>query len=54
MAVNVRQLLVSGSKYNIKCPFISEKKAGPIYITNFQLQKVDYNHLGTDIFDPKP
>ncbi|WP_416186329.1 hypothetical protein, partial [Escherichia coli] len=22
--------------------------------TNFQLQKVDYNHLGTDIFDPKP
>ncbi|EFN7610510.1 phosphoethanolamine transferase, partial [Escherichia coli] len=24
------------------------------YITNFQLQKVDYNHLGTDIFDPKP
>ncbi|HHU8882285.1 hypothetical protein, partial [Escherichia coli] len=25
-----------------------------IYITNFQLQKVDYNHLGTDIFDPKP
>ncbi|WP_412175802.1 hypothetical protein, partial [Escherichia coli] len=21
--------------------------------TNFQLQKVDYNHLGTDIFDPK-
>ncbi|MGM1235138.1 hypothetical protein ACS0TE_20360, partial [Escherichia coli] len=20
----------------------------------FQLQKVDYNHLGTDIFDPKP
>ncbi|EEX6991455.1 phosphoethanolamine transferase, partial [Escherichia coli O157] len=27
---------------------------GSIYITNFQLQKVDYNHLGTDIFDPKP
>ncbi|WP_439951989.1 hypothetical protein, partial [Enterobacter hormaechei] len=23
------------------------------YITNFRLQKVDYNHLGTDIFDIK-
>ncbi|WP_434533586.1 hypothetical protein, partial [Enterobacter hormaechei] len=22
-------------------------------ITNFRLQKVDYNHLGTDIFDIK-
>ncbi|KFC02018.1 putative integral membrane protein [Trabulsiella guamensis ATCC 49490] len=30
--------------------FISEQKAGPVYITNFKLQKVDYNHLGTDIF----
>ena len=33
--------------------FISEKKAGPVYITNFKLQKVDYNHLGTDIFSTK-
>ncbi|MBC6504168.1 phosphoethanolamine transferase [Citrobacter freundii] len=33
--------------------FISEKKAGPVYITNFKLQKVDYNHLGTDIFETK-
>lgn len=32
-------------------PFASEKKAGPVYITNFNLQKVDYNHLGTDIFE---
>ena len=30
--------------------FISEQKAGPVYITNFQLQKVDYAHLGTDEF----
>lgn len=31
--------------------FISEHKAGPVYITNFKLQKVDYNQLGTDLFD---
>jgi hypothetical protein len=24
-----------------------------VYITNFQLQKVDYNHLGTDLFTTK-
>ena len=30
--------------------FISEQKAGPVYITDFQLQKVDYNHLGSDEF----
>jgi glucan phosphoethanolaminetransferase (alkaline phosphatase superfamily) len=30
--------------------FISEQKAGAVYITNFKLQKVDYTHLGTDIF----
>lgn len=46
--------VIKAKEINIKYPFISEKKAGPIYITNFQLQKVDYNHLGTDIFDPKP
>ncbi len=40
---------IKAKEINIKYPFISEKKAGPIYITNFQLQKVDYNHLGTDI-----
>ncbi|ENB7196357.1 TPA: phosphoethanolamine transferase [Enterobacter bugandensis] len=34
-------------------PFISSKKAPPVYVTNFKLQKVDYNHLGTDIFDIK-
>ncbi|MDI8103964.1 hypothetical protein MJN85_29195, partial [Salmonella enterica subsp. enterica serovar Anatum] len=33
--------------------FISEQKAGPVYITNFKLQKVDYNHLGSDIFSLK-
>ena len=33
--------------------FISEQKASPVYITNFQLQKVDFNHLGTDLFSTK-
>lgn len=33
--------------------FISEKKAGPVYVTNFKLQKVDYNHLATDLFDTR-
>lgn len=32
---------------------LSQRKAGPVYITNFKLQKVDYNHLGTDIFETK-
>ena len=30
--------------------FISNQKAGPVYITNFKLQKVDYNHLASDLF----
>ena len=34
-------------------PFVSNKKAPPVYVTNFKLQKVDYNHLGSDIFDIK-
>ncbi|CBG87594.1 phosphoethanolamine transferase [Citrobacter rodentium] len=33
--------------------FISGQKTGPVYITNFKLQQVDYNHLGTDIFSTK-
>ncbi len=33
--------------------FVSSQKAGPTYVTNFKLQKVDYNHLGTDIFETK-
>ena len=33
--------------------FISEQKAGPIYITNFKLKKVDYTHLGSDLFDSR-
>ncbi|EHD05004.1 hypothetical protein LTSEWAN_1463, partial [Salmonella enterica subsp. enterica serovar Wandsworth str. A4-580] len=28
-------------------------QTGPVYITNFKLQKVDYNHLGSDIFSLK-
>lgn len=38
---------------NIKYLFIFEKKVGLIYIINFQLQKVDYNYFGIDIFDLK-
>ncbi len=34
-----------------KYSFLSEQKAGPIYITNFKLKKVDYSHLPTDIFE---
>lgn len=33
--------------------FISEQKAGPVYITNFKLNKVDYTHLGTDVFETR-
>ena len=33
--------------------FISTQKAGPTWITNFRLEKVDYNHLGTDVFSTK-
>ena len=33
--------------------FISEQKAGPVYITNFKLKKVDYDHLATDLFETR-
>ena len=36
-----------------KYRFISSQKAGKVFITNFQLQKVDYDSLKTDLFDPK-
>ncbi|WP_312952463.1 phosphoethanolamine transferase [Superficieibacter sp.] len=45
---------ISAKEIVLGYPFISEKKAGPTYITNFHLQKVDFNHLGTDLFDTKP
>ena len=32
-------------------PFMSEQKVGPVYITNFKLQKIDYDRLATDVFD---
>lgn len=32
-------------------PFMSEQKAGPVYITNFKLQKIDYDRTATDVFD---
>lgn len=44
---------ISAKEITTKYRFISEQKAGPTFITNFKLQKVDYNHLGTDIFDTK-
>ncbi|HII3253966.1 TPA: phosphoethanolamine transferase [Citrobacter amalonaticus] len=44
---------ISAKEIKMKYRFISEQKAGPVYITNFKLQKVDYNHLGTDIFSTK-
>ncbi|WP_058913902.1 phosphoethanolamine transferase [Entomohabitans teleogrylli] len=31
-------------------PFMSKQSAGPIYVTNFKLQRVDYTHLGSDPF----
>ena len=37
----------------MKYKFISEQKAGPAWITNFKLKKVDYNHLQSDIFEIK-
>ncbi|EPF18622.1 Putative phosphoethanolamine transferase ybiP [Cedecea davisae] len=36
-----------------KYKFISEQKAGPTYITNFRLKKVDYTHLQTDVFETR-
>ncbi|KAB0883962.1 sulfatase-like hydrolase/transferase, partial [Cronobacter muytjensii] len=34
-----------------KYKFISGQKAGPVYVTNFKLNKVSYDHLGCDLFD---
>lgn len=36
-----------------KYRFMTNDKAPPVYVTNFKLQKVDYNHLGTDLFETK-
>ena len=44
---------ISAEQIKNAYPFVSNKKAPPVYVTNFKLQKVDYNHLGTDIFDIK-
>ncbi|SMS03912.1 Putative integral membrane protein [Salmonella enterica subsp. enterica serovar Typhimurium] len=44
---------ISAKEIKNRYRFISEQKAGPVYITNFKLQKVDYNHLGSDIFSLK-
>ena len=44
---------IAAEQIKISYPFVSNKKAPPVYVTNFKLQKVDYNHLGTDMFDIK-
>ena len=44
---------IAAEQIKISYPFVSNKKAPQVYVTNFKLQKVDYNHLGTDIFDIK-
>lgn len=44
---------ITAKEISSKYRFISTQKAGPTYVTNFKLQKVDYNHLGTDIFETK-
>ncbi len=36
-----------------KYKFISGQKAGPVFVTNFKLNKVSYDHLGTDLFDAR-
>lgn len=44
---------IKADEIKTKYRFISEQNAGPVYITNFKLNKVDYNHLGTDIFETR-
>jgi len=44
---------ISAKEIANKYRFVSNDKAPPVYVTNFKLQKVDYNHLGTDLFETK-
>ncbi|MGK9172417.1 sulfatase-like hydrolase/transferase [Yokenella regensburgei] len=44
---------ISAKEIKNSYPFMSEKKAGPVYVTNFKLQKIDYSQLATDIFEPR-
>jgi len=44
---------ISAKEIVSKYRFMSNDKAPPVYVTNFKLQKVDYNHLGTDLFETK-
>ena len=44
---------ISAKEIKNSYPFISEKKARPVYVTNFKLQKIDYSRLATDIFEPR-
>ena len=50
VAFGLRMQKTPAAEITPRYRFISEQKAGPVYITNFQLQKVDYAHLGTDEF----
>ncbi|EKK7715690.1 phosphoethanolamine transferase [Cronobacter dublinensis] len=36
-----------------KYKFVSGQKAGPVYVTNFKLNKVSYDHLGSDLFETR-
>ncbi len=42
---------IKTQELSLKYPFLSNKKVGTVYVTNFQLRKVDYNHLGPDVFN---
>ena len=44
---------IRAKEINTPYRFVSNDKAPPVYVTNFKLQKVDYNHLGTDLFETK-
>ena len=44
---------ISAKEITNKYRFMSSQKSGTTWVTNFKLQKVDYTHLGTDIFETK-
>ncbi|MTH47668.1 phosphoethanolamine transferase [Intestinirhabdus alba] len=41
---------IAAKEISSRYRFISGQNAGPVYVTNFKLQKVDYTHLGSDTF----
>ncbi|WP_049291988.1 phosphoethanolamine transferase [Franconibacter helveticus] len=44
---------IKAKEITSKYKFISSQKAGPVWVTNFKLHKVSYDHLGSDIFETK-